>query len=430
MLLDVSALQDSIPAYVELIAQQHPELEDGHELRLIAEIITQGDHETMASRVQDANTPLSRLEAKQKLTELRQLRASGQLTDVEYRAKKFMLQQQMNTGADRSCDQEALSSESTERNLKSAAALSNVASAVQTVQLNDQVLENLGIDEPEIEFDMEEGGESATDEALGQIKLLVSHLQIFGGFTGAISLSWPSIMYDAKSLASSIDFDFNSLLAIPCHVSSVTFYKEMATAAALPVVVVTTMICVHQLALKCGKDLTQTLWSLGIVFVFLVYPGTTQKMLRIFKCKQILGNWYLESDYRHQCYDGEWFSYAMIAIAGIVVITLGVPAFTYVLLTRNRHKLFAQAKFAGRFGFLYAKYEPQYYWFEILEMFRKVSLLGVSLFIAPGTMKQILFCLVLAIMFMVIHIKLQVRKSLTCFMCPLKLGHSHFKLFH
>lgn len=90
-----------------------------------------------------------------------------------------------------------------------------------------------------------------------------------------------------------------------------------------------------------------------------------------------------------------------------MVYTIGVPLWTYVTLTRSRHKLYSNAKFEARYGFLYIRYEPKYYWFEMLEMARKITLLCVAMFISPGTMKQICFCLLVAIMYMVIHVKLQ-----------------------
>ena len=67
----------------------------------------------------------------------------------------------------------------------------------------------------DLEFEIDDGGAgSALEDLEGQLKLLVSHIQIFGGLAGAITLSWPAVMYDAKSLASSLDFDFSSLVAI------------------------------------------------------------------------------------------------------------------------------------------------------------------------------------------------------------------------
>ena len=45
-------------------------------------------------------------------------------------------------------------------------------------------------------------------------------------------------------------------------------------------------------------------------------------------------------------------------------------------------------------GFLYKDYTRQAWYFEIVELLRKLILCGATGFIAPGTLTQIVFCLV------------------------------------
>ena len=40
--------------------------------------------------------------------------------------------------------------------------------------------------------------------------------------------------------------------------------------------------------------------------IFLVYPSTSACSLMVFLCRNIDGNYYLEHDYRFQCYTSEW----------------------------------------------------------------------------------------------------------------------------
>merc|ERR1711871_156711 len=216
---------------------------------MIQEVIAEAEEYSPGQTQKEGQERVARLtknEGRQQLARIRQLRTEGKITDMEYRAQKFILKQQMGLGVERTEHETPLSEQAeVQRELKASAGLSSGASALQTLALNEDLMENFGMsdeleDDLEVDYEMDDidvgdGSESALDEALGQLKLLVSHLQIFGGFAGAITLSWPSIMYDAKSLASTIDFDFNSLLAIPCHVRSFTYYEEMTFAAALPV---------------------------------------------------------------------------------------------------------------------------------------------------------------------------------------------------
>eukprot|EP00656_Telonema_subtile_P022648 TRINITY_DN2385_c0_g1_i1.p1 TRINITY_DN2385_c0_g1~~TRINITY_DN2385_c0_g1_i1.p1 ORF type:complete len:996 (+),score=324.08 TRINITY_DN2385_c0_g1_i1:74-3061(+) len=143
----------------------------------------------------------------------------------------------------------------------------------------------------------------------------------------------------------------------------------------------------------------------AVLMIFLVYPGLSQTLCRTFVCKDINDSDWLAADYSLRCYTEDWTSYAMAALFGIVLVTIGVPIFLYSLLSRNRQKLRISSKFMDRYGLLYSRFEPSFFWFECVEMLRKVSLLCLPLFVAPGTMKQVALCLVLSIGFMCLHVK-------------------------
>ena len=49
-------------------------------------------------------------------------------------------------------------------------------------------------------------------------------------------------------------------------------------------------------------------------------------------------------------------------------------------------------------GFLFRDYTADAYWFEICELLRKLTLCGVTGYIAPGTSTQIVFCLVFSVL--------------------------------
>ena len=49
----------------------------------------------------------------------------------------------------------------------------------------------------------------------------------------------------------------------------------------------------------------------AFLYLFVAYPGVSLKILRTFKCLEVEGVWYLEVDMRLQCYEGDWYGYAM-----------------------------------------------------------------------------------------------------------------------
>lgn len=60
----------------------------------------------------------------------------------------------------------------------------------------------------------------------------------------------------------------------------------------------------------------------------------------MFKCQQIQDDYYLVADYRIKCFDGVWWGYAIVAAAGALLYTIGIPVGLYRLLRKNREHLY------------------------------------------------------------------------------------------
>ena len=61
-------------------------------------------------------------------------------------------------------------------------------------------------------------------------------------------------------------------------------------------------------------------------------PGVALKVMRVFKCRYIEGQYWLEADMRLQCYTGEWIGYVWAALH-VAAIEQGwqVECMTWVL---------------------------------------------------------------------------------------------------
>jgi hypothetical protein len=57
--------------------------------------------------------------------------------------------------------------------------------------------------------------------------------------------------------------------------------------------------------------------------------------------------------------------------------------------------------------FLYENYQPKYWWFEVCETLRKLSLTGFLVFLAPGTGLQICIAMVITIFSLVVYVSLK-----------------------
>jgi len=115
--------------------------------------------------------------------------------------------------------------------------------------------------------------------------------------------------------------------------------------------------------------------------------------------------YYLNADLRKECFTEEWVQNACLALTGVALYVAGIPTTSLILLSRNKHKLHSDEKCQDRLGFLFERYEPQCYWWEVTEMNRKLLLCSVIVFIVPGSITQIVSALAIATFFFAIHFK-------------------------
>ena len=67
----------------------------------------------------------------------------------------------------------------------------------------------------------------------------------------------------------------------------------------------------------------------SFMVLFLAYPGVSLKVLRVFKCREVGGKYWLVADMRLQCFTGQWAGYAAYALLVCVVYVVGLPLGTY-----------------------------------------------------------------------------------------------------
>ena len=66
-----------------------------------------------------------------------------------------------------------------------------------------------------------------------------------------------------------------------------------------------------------------------------------------------------------------------------------------------------QEKMRDRYGLLFSRYETAFCNWELTEMQRKLWLTSLVAFVQPGTVTQVMFALLIANVFTVMHIKFQ-----------------------
>jgi hypothetical protein len=92
----------------------------------------------------------------------------------------------------------------------------------------------------------------------------------------------------------------------------------------------------------------------------------------------------MRDDYSVRCDGNPTYSgFLVLAVICVFIYPVGIPLFYYVLI-RNRHKEWARAGSVS----LHSNFLPEWAYFEVFELFRKLLLTSVVAFVMPGTVTQ------------------------------------------
>ena len=121
--------------------------------------------------------------------------------------------------------------------------------------------------------------------------------------------------------------------------------------------------------------------------VFTVYVGVSTRIFQLFRCQKIQNVWYLTADYTVVCFEGDWNDAAALAYPCLVFFVIGIPVTQFLALRWNRKYIDAQKctsvksyrrhiHVKRKYGSIFADYVPQYYYFDLIDLIRRLLLTG------------------------------------------------------
>ncbi|CDW75586.1 UNKNOWN [Stylonychia lemnae] len=125
-----------------------------------------------------------------------------------------------------------------------------------------------------------------------------------------------------------------------------------------------------------------------------------------FKCYEIEYEMRLLNDLEVICWSPQhsFFSF-FFALPSIIIWGIGIPAFAYFLMRKVRNQL-SKLESKEMYGFLYRGFKKEFYYWEIVIMYRKMILILVSVFVRSfGVLAQALFVFFLLICFLIITMR-------------------------
>ena len=140
------------------------------------------------------------------------------------------------------------------------------------------------------------------------------------------------------------------------------------------------------------------LYTFGSLLAFGLYAGLSTKIFRLFKCKEVQERFYLVADYSVECYVGTWWNYGGVAILCMIIYVIGIPGIQFYVLWQNRHHLHETSALdqqshrlvKKQFGSLYDNYTEDCFYFEMVNMFRKLMMTGGLILVGQESVVQAL----------------------------------------
>ena len=246
------------------------------------------------------------------------------------------------------------------------------------------------------------------------IKILVSYLQVFSSFNTTMGIPWPDNFSGMIDVSQFINVDFLSVFSNMDTPSFqvcgfvVPYFEQFITHMLIFPCIVAMAYLATGLALlirPSGKA-TYKRGRMKVLFtvMFLLYPSIGSKIFRLFKCVSVGDRRFLEADMNIECGVEHHVTYVGVAVFFIFLYVIGIPLFTLFMLRSNREHLHDMAshkheEIKDELGSLYCQYEEEFWYWELIEMFRKIILTGAIIAIGNGKSIQIIIALLVQFLY-------------------------------
>lgn len=245
------------------------------------------------------------------------------------------------------------------------------------------------------------------------------HLQ----FSSVANVIYPDTYQQFLDVVAVVNFDLGWILSAGC-IMRVDFHDGLLLATIGPLIASALLGVTYKIASHRNRSSEQAMRKVRrkhigaiILMTFLVYSSVSSAVFRAFACDDLEDGYsYLRTDYRILCDSPRHKAFQVYAGLMIAVYPLGIPLLYGILLFRKRKVLLTNGTVKRRDGdprgieqysqqstsSLWKPYQPEVYYYEVVECGRRIMLTGVVVFIYPNTAAQISMTLAVAFMFVVI----------------------------
>lgn len=259
-----------------------------------------------------------------------------------------------------------------------------------------------------------------------RLKLLISTYQIIGTFTWTLGTAFPSILGGLLAILSSISLEFSVLFPTLACLDGYDYLADLLVVTCVPLLLFIVPILIYWLFMSVvARDAggtTRSLKSLLIVS-FILYAPVSSKIFRALRpCDEFVdvGVAYMPEDYSGVCGSDTHGTVLGVAYTMLFLYCLGIPLFYFTLLWPRRQDIQEQCRISTlknpskeevkrkdlnqkleEVSFLFQSY--WHWWWELVEIIRKIFLAGLITLVAPGTAEQSIVLMLLALLSTVLY---------------------------
>jgi hypothetical protein len=274
------------------------------------------------------------------------------------------------------------------------------------------------------------------------VRIVVGFGQVVGQLGTVLHVEYPARATSLLArLRSVVSFDF--LQGFGCVGLSGFYAQWAAHVCLLPLCALASCILLWRWdARRLGAHAAaKRLAANGFTAVFLLHPTISHWAFAAFDCRQLAPDLrVLRTDYAINCVEypagqhpPEYFRCLAASAAVVVLFAFGVPLFTAAALRRKAHELHSSKVSPGvaavvaaelgldstavaeeliqevelgvDYGFLLNAFRPSCYFWELLDILRKLVLVGVMVVCVPGSLFQIWVAALLSLLFLAAHFR-------------------------
>lgn len=252
----------------------------------------------------------------------------------------------------------------------------------------------------------------------GQLKIVVGHFQVLSALESSVLIDWPSDVSKILETMSILLLDIYGIFGIACwNGGSQSNVNAMWVLIGFACVVTLMLYPIYWIfvgVLKKPKVQMKTrIVKFGLLFLFVIYPGVSLKAMQVFECRQIGDSYFKVQDIRIECYVDSWVDDAVVAAITLCVLTIGYPLVIALKLMTYRPRFSFDDELNNqhikpaheRYRFLFVRYKPEFYLWELVETARKLMLTSIIIFVKPGSAVQVVFAIAVSVFFLCLQYK-------------------------